>query len=334
MMSSPDDLKSRFNRFREKKYALPLALLLTFIVCSVLLMYSAKLCFGYLLVAVVAYYLPYYFGLKDRRKLAVFGAVLMVAIAIPFGLMIASDYQGFEGSTVSTDDRSMFDGGVTPFSDVDGRTHNYTVTVSDPAITNVSVAINDWWTNTNINSPNFNYTMTQYVDVEGGRQFYLEVQLPEQSMYAFHFSALNGTEWIRTDVTVGPIDMPSGDFYTKIITGTILSTFMTVGILFYLLLVLTWFADRSRKKAIEMQKNMNFPPAGDQKSKEKFICSECRAEVPADAKTCPQCGERFDDEPEAPAAAAKEDEYYCTDCGATVQESDTVCPNCGKKFED
>jgi ribosomal protein L40E len=27
---------------------------------------------------------------------------------------------------------------------------------------------------------------------------------------------------------------------------------------------------------------------------EGFVCSECGADVPADAKKCPKCGEKFD----------------------------------------
>jgi len=28
---------------------------------------------------------------------------------------------------------------------------------------------------------------------------------------------------------------------------------------------------------------------------EKFVCSACGAEVPADATECPQCGDKFDE---------------------------------------
>lgn len=336
-MSSLDDLKSTFYKFRRKKYALPLALVLTVVICALLLLYSAALCFGFLAIAVIAYYVPYFFGMKDRKKLAVWGLVLLVAIAIPYALKNVSDLQGYEDRTASSDDGKLFDGTVTPFGASATGTYNFTVTVSDPAITNVSLAIIDTRTTTSFSSPDRNVTMDGPVTVESGRQFYKEVQLTDESIYGFRFTAVNGTAATQTDAIYGPISMDDGTLYLNAITGAILSTFFSVGILFYLLVLMTWFTERSRKKAQEMQGVLGPPPAEQQKEQktkeEKFVCSECGASVPGDAKSCPQCGERFEEEEPAPAAS-KEDEYYCTDCGATVQESDTVCPSCGKKFED
>lgn len=335
-MSSLDDFKSRFYKFREKRFALPLALLLTFMVCSLLLLYSSALCFGYLAIAVIAYYVPYFFGMKDRKKLVVFGVVLFILIAIPYGVSNVSNLQGNADRTVSSEDGTLFDGRVAPFNAVESNVYNYTVTVSDPAITNVWLSIIDTRTNRNFNSPDQNITMDQFVTVGSDRQFYEGVPLQDQSIYGFRFSAENGTALVETGSMYGPITMPDGDLYVTAISGAILSTFFSVGVLFFLLLLMTWFTDRSRKRAQEMQKTFGMPPAagGEKANEERFVCSECGASVPADAKSCPQCGESFEEDMPAPAAAAKEDEYYCTDCGATVKESDAVCPNCGKKFED
>lgn len=343
-MSSTDDLKGRFYKFREKKYALPAALLLTFVVCSLLLMYSAALCFGSLAAAIIAYYVPYYFGLKDRKKLAVWGLVLLIAISIPYGVKLVSDYQSFEGETVRSDTGKLYDGKVTPFNAVDTRTHNFTVTVNNsiitPEITEAHVVINNYWLNRNFNSPDLNRTMQSMALPNGDRQFYWEGQLPEQALYAFRFTAFDNTTWYTTEITIGPIDLTSGTLYQNVIWGTIMSTLFSVGILFYLLLFMTWFTDRSKKRAAELQQSPGAPPSGGSKAseakgnEENFVCSECGAGVPADARSCPQCGEGFEEEGAPSAAGAKEDEYYCTDCGATVKGSDTVCPNCKKKFED
>ncbi|KQM12607.1 hypothetical protein AOA80_01445 [Methanomassiliicoccales archaeon RumEn M1] len=63
---------------------------------------------------------------------------------------------------------------------------------------------------------------------------------------------------------------------------------------------------------------------------EKFVCSECGADVPANAKACPQCGESFDDEPQT----SGKDKFECSECGATVDEGARTCWNCGKEFEE
>jgi predicted amidophosphoribosyltransferase len=66
---------------------------------------------------------------------------------------------------------------------------------------------------------------------------------------------------------------------------------------------------------------------------EKLVCSECGTEVPADAKVCPQCGEKFEEDEKKPEKATT-GEMICSECGKTVKETDESCWNCGKKFDN
>jgi ribosomal protein L40E len=108
-------------------------------------------------------------------------------------------------------------------------------------------------------------------------------------------------------------------------------------VIFILIATMTFWMRRNMEKAMERSKrDEGMPPM--EGEVEKFICSECGAEVPADAKECPQCGERFEVEgvPETkpPEEPAKKGSFICSECGAEVSGEDDVCPNCGERFED
>ena len=92
------------------------------------------------------------------------------------------------------------------------------------------------------------------------------------------------------------------------------------------------------------------------KHKVEYIeCSECGAEVPADARRCPKCGANFDEETEevhvqvseeelraeaesrAPAeepAEGSEECFECSECGAMVPADAKKCPKCGAEFDE
>jgi ribosomal protein L40E len=78
--------------------------------------------------------------------------------------------------------------------------------------------------------------------------------------------------------------------------------------------------DRSKNKIFEMEQKRAQTKERMVRD-EKFVCSECGAEVPADADKCPGCGEKFDDE-----------DLKCPQCSAKLLKTDTKCWNCGRKL--
>ncbi len=57
-----------------------------------------------------------------------------------------------------------------------------------------------------------------------------------------------------------------------------------------------------------------------QASEDVKICGNCGAKAQAQAKFCPQCGEKF---------AVKK---FCSECGAEVSQTSKFCPECGNKL--
>jgi transcription initiation factor IIE alpha subunit len=83
--------------------------------------------------------------------------------------------------------------------------------------------------------------------------------------------------------------------------------------IFALLLLMVWWTKRARRMRVEAfekavaereKETKDVPKVetkvslaramGTDKAEGGFVCSECGADVPADAKVCPKCGEKFD----------------------------------------
>ena len=60
-------------------------------------------------------------------------------------------------------------------------------------------------------------------------------------------------------------------------------------------------------------------------------CSQCGANLNADAKFCPQCGTRI--EPPVSEAAEAPQSRVCPGCGAEVAQGMKFCSQCGARVE-
>ena len=155
--------------------------------------------------------------------------------------------------------------------------------------------------------------------------FYKTLSNLTEGIYQFQYQGLIPSGYVLTDAALGPIAMSLDNvLYSYLYYGIVFIGLFQIGLLFYLLLVLTWWMDRSKAKAAEFDKARKQEKKGDdgQKVVDKFICSECGSDVPIDAKECPRCGEKFEE------AVERE----CPYCKAKVLESDVKCWNCGKEL--
>ena len=311
--------KESFNNFRKQKYAVPIGLALTVLLTLALTLYAISLCFVPMLIALVAYGIPYFLGLKSRKKLAVFGTVLILFLGIVFGLNIFYYIQGFSGQVVHSENNELIAGQVSPVKGLPADSYNFTVEVVGG--TNSSIvyllAINGASTDT------LNYSMT-YVGMDGSNAIYTKtVNNLSEGIYQFQYQGLTAGGFVLTDAGVGPIAMSMDNVLSSyLFYGVVFIGLLQIGMLFYLLLILTWWMDRSKAKMAEFDKARKQEKKGEDGLSvvDKFICSECGADVPVEAKECPRCGEKFED------AVERE----CHFCKAKVLESDVKCWNCGK----
>jgi hypothetical protein len=311
--------KESFNNFKKQKYAVPIGLALTVLLTLALTLYAISLCFVPMLIALVAYGIPYYFGFKNRKKLAVFGTLLILLLGVVFGLNIYYYIQGYSGEVIHSQNNELIAGQVTPLKGLPGDSYNFTVEVVNGSSGSIVylLAINGASENT------LNYSMT-YVGMDGSNAIFSKtLNNLSEGIYQFQYQGLIPGGNVLTNAALGPIAMSMGGVLNSYLYyGIVFIGLFQIGLLFYLLLVLTWWMDRSKAKMAEFDKARKQEKKGDdgQKVIDKFICSECGADVPIDAKECPRCGEKFEE------AVERE----CHHCKAKVLESDVKCWNCGK----
>ncbi|MCQ5376050.1 MAG: zinc-ribbon domain-containing protein [Methanomassiliicoccales archaeon] len=332
-MSFTEELKKQLAAFKKKKYALPIIMVLTIIVSAALLLFLwYYLCFISIAIALITYGLPKYFGLTSLKKLAIFGILSFLILGVSFGVKNYYDITGYGGAIVSSEDGFLVNGTVTPYRGNASTVYHFEVTLINGTNESiVQVNITDLWTYT---SPLI-INMTPKQEVDNGYVFSTNVSLWE-GLFEYQFSS-NGT---KTIWGLGPLSIPDGILFQQLLYTRLLVVFLQIGVLFYLFLALSWWMETSKARREQIRKEREEGKIDEKKAQdevggtgkvgkgktvEKFVCSECGAEVPPDAKKCPQCGEPFEDE---------EDEMICADCGAKVKQSDKKCWNCGKEFKD
>jgi ribosomal protein L40E/energy-coupling factor transporter transmembrane protein EcfT len=340
-MSPAGGFKKRLDEFSRKKYAVPIGLALTIVITTLLLVFLWYECFSLILIAIVAYAIPFYLGLKNRKKLALFGVVLFIILGLAFTASSFYTFKGFEGSTVGSDNNILINGKVAPYQGDASTTYAFSVLfVGDNGTGQVWTNISNVWPG---DVDSINETMVKFGPEPGGYVFVLNKTLPK-GIYQYHFVALSGSDYVRTSTwAIGPLAVSDEVLFEQLLYTRMVVVWLEIGTLFYMILALTWWMDSSKKRTEELRKRMEEDkktkdaskqkigkesavgkPGTKKKTVEKFVCSECGEEVPADAKKCPRCGEPFEEEAE----------LICTSCGAKVKESDKKCWNCGKEFEN
>ncbi|HTY46918.1 MAG TPA: zinc ribbon domain-containing protein [Methanomassiliicoccales archaeon] len=322
-------------KMRGTRQGIILGILVTFVVSYFTLTYlGIGFCLAPAIVALMMYFVPRWFGLLSRRKLAIFGVIFLLVIGVMVGATAYFSETALQSNPVSADN-VLTNGIVTPFKDTSATQFNYSVVLTGGNSTpTLLLHIGSWSISEVI------FKMTDNFTGPGPNQvtYNLSLTLPAREVYAYFYEYVDPSGATHsTPVAFGPITANDGQILTQALSSNLLNTFYLVGLLFFLLLVLTWWMDSSRKKFEARQAGPPQKPTKGGKQ-EKFVCSECGAEVPADATQCARCGEKFDEgekpklaESTAPKAA---DEFVCSECGKTVKATDKKCWNCGKEFEN
>jgi DNA-directed RNA polymerase subunit RPC12/RpoP len=337
-MARTGGIKGYLDDFKKSKLAIPFSLVLAGLIAYILLIVGSVLfCLLPAAIALVIFGLPRYFGLVNRKKLLIYGTILILLLGVVSGLTYYSILKDNVPVTLSTTDNVLTSGSLTPFRGTDTTTFRFSVIYNGTDINPyVNVTVYDYFQAGEGTTYNLTHDLS-YTGTLGER--YVLNRTFQTSIYDFGFSydKPDGTK-VTTDLSWGPYTMTNDDILVNELWKVPLTMFLNVGLLFYLLILLTWWMERSKKR-FESQGGRSTGRAAP-KTTEKFVCSECGSEVPATADKCPQCGEKFEEDSQSTLPTSttstepKSNEYICSDCGKTVKETDTQCWNCGKKFED
>ena len=320
-------------KFRKTPYVIPTGIAIAAGVHALVLLYAGTFCLSGLIAPVALLGIMWQFGIKGVKKLLIIGAASCLAFGGVWAWYYTDYYQHVDPvmatstETVVSNNITvpvMVDGLVTPLFGTSSTVFNFTVTFNLPdnssamPIEDVSVAI------ASISFPSaesHNYSMLRAASTDNKTAHYYYSSTVSKPINQFIFWAkVNGT-WIVATEHRGDVEYAlNGPMYKDsyaVVAPLIPLGFMQVFISFYpiyaLLLLMIWWTRRARRmrleayeKAVsEKEKETKDIPKEDTKvpslakamgleKGEDFVCSECGADVPAEAKVCPKCGEKFD----------------------------------------
>ena len=328
--------------------------------------FNAMCCIGVVLVPAFLFILPQTFGVTSIKIRTVMGVIFLVVTVIVGALVVVPfNVGGLEGAPEDTDNIKN----VT--YDIAGNTLTIAadlVNVNEPVV----FRYNEIWA-LSYDNIYTNETMTVTLTVSGNHATgTVTIDRDKLYMGSIFTQVLNDKgelEDHKTSNTVFTEAFDSSILGMSLVGSFIASIMMTV--LFFMILIFSTFM-RKRMEAMrgKMEAEGRLYPQGygrcgscdsvvlpgeincrkcgayidrpgemKPNKKDFFECSDCGAEVPADARSCPKCGSMFDeDEAEVIHADGSveitNEVFECSDCGAEVPITASMCPKCGAKFED
>ena len=320
-------------KFSKTPYVIPAGIAIATGVYALVLIYAGTFCLSGLIAPVALLGIMWQFGVKGVKKLLIIGAVSCLAFSGVWAWYYTDYYQHVDPATATSTETvvsnnitvpMMADGKVTPLFGTSSTVFNFTVTFNLPdnsttwPIENVSVAI------ANIDFPSarsHNYSMLRIAPTDNKTVHYYYSSTVSRPINQFIFWANVSNTWIiatehreGTEYAMnGPIHEDSYAVAVPLIPVGVMQVFVSFYPIYALILLMIWWTRRARKmrveayeKAIsEKEKETKDIPKEDTKvpslakamgleKGEDFVCSECGADVPAEAKVCPKCGEKFD----------------------------------------
>lgn len=280
---------------------------------------SALACLIIFLMPISVFFIPYYFGERRVKALALNAvpvfvlATLLAGATATQGLVSQTDATplgslgGSPGSPVT-----LSDGTVSPYRGAPGQTFTFRVnltTAEDGTPEDYDVYLNLTTVEGTSARPQ-SFEMLYSPDppssnnTRNGTWYEWTLSLGD-SIYGYAFSARDpDSNWTFTSADFGPITASAWAFYGFALYFTMFSMIIPFAF-YYLILFMWWYSGRSRQMR---QRVLESRRAAASESKEPEKTSREKA---------------------AKAAA-----FTCTNCGTDVSESDTKCPKCGVVFEE
>ncbi len=230
--------------------------------------------------------IPYWFGERRVRRMAVVGPVVTLAVVASLATIVT--YINFS-STIAIQrsaDGKLSQGMVSPPSGTPNSTlFNFTIlynsrnTPAHPPMVNItSISLGSAFVD--------NHTMMRGGPTSNGSKYFYTTTL-DNSLHVFHFALQSGNgSWIETRdvqnsdaIAVGPFTASYFTSFAVFFVVYLLRYFVIALILFYIILGLYAWSRRAR----ERRQALLGGPA-------KAPCPNCRAAVPEGATECPVCG--------------------------------------------
>ncbi len=303
-----------YAEFLKSPFVIPAGVAFVAGVYLLVLTYISGFCLSGLITPLAIIGIFWKFGFKDVKKLLLLGAVACVACSIVMTVYLPYSWSDLDDPLVESDDGTFTDGTVTPmYADI-STAYNFTVTIhwtnlSDAGDVRLIVSGVGYFP-----EPEMNLSMIPIHNADPNStviNYYLETEVANP-MNVFYFGAPIDGSWTYVG-TLGPVPGSLGGLIVWLTPTAFVSTFASVYPILALLLLMVWWTRRARKMRTEAyekavaEREKEREGVGKDEAKvpslskamgleadEGFVCSECGADVPAEAKVCPKCGEKFD----------------------------------------
>lgn len=324
--------KDLFEKFKKTPYTIPTAIGITAGLHYLMMVYMMSSCWIGLLPPLLLFGLFWYFDIKRVRKLLLYGFIGCTVLMFVSTAALVGWFQALEPAVAYSPeaDPILVDGIVDPFTGGKSTvfTYNVTLRLTNDSMVNVTdvdvyVLMGSLGTVTNESMILINPTGESVDNGSYVEYYYHHVAMLSEPINQFEFRAFINNTWVAaTDYYEGdPISIAGPIFsdpwavaWPIIRYITLYQSYAQFFAIFAILCGMVWWmrrARRMREKAIEQyearRKEMEAKPVEDdarvpslsramglEKEPDTFVCSECGVDVPADAKRCPSCGEKFD----------------------------------------
>lgn len=316
-------LKELFARFLKTPLPIPTAIALAAGVYALVLMFAGTFCLSGLITPLALLGFLWKFGLKGVKKLLIVGAVACLAFAGVWTAYYTHFYQHVDQERARSSDNILFNGTVSPMFGGKGDTYTYSIQIRLPSMDTPVEQVNVTTASVGFPySPSENHSMTLVsIDEANNTLFYEYRTTVEKPINQFMFWArVNGTMLVGTEhrdgreyVLIGPVFTDPWSVALALLPISFIQVFVSVYPIYALLLLMIWWTRRARKMRVEAYERAlaerekelkgvskdegklpSLAKAAGAEGDEGFVCSECGADVPADATVCPKCGEKFE----------------------------------------
>jgi len=327
-------LKEQLKKFGKTPFVIPFAIGISAAVYYLVVLYGSGVCLIGLLTPLMLLGICWYFGIKSVKKLLLIGVLASLVFTGVLAATITDQYQHIEYKVGVSDGKNanvtLKEGALQPLYGDKTTVYEYSVTVhvknNATLVTDVEVVIQSVHfpsatseafpmterdrnvTNIATGEANITYvyntTLSTPVNVYW---FLVNVSGEVDPVVAADYSTS------PTSPLIGPMSKDTNTILGLMLPISLYQTFVSVFPLYALIVVMIWWTRRTRKVRKDQMNKWEAERAKEEAKKPKedakvslqrkamglddegtFVCSECGADVPADATKCPKCGEKFE----------------------------------------
>lgn len=269
--------------------------------------------------AVLTLMIPYIFGEKSVKKMALFGLLIFVVAGMVFGLAYLNTLFAFEPDPSESKNGVLTQGTVAPLHGASNSNFTFEVFYDGPnSHADMSVRVNVSDTFDEYNYVNKTMALKAGSNGTANERYYTFSTTLKPSVYQYRFECEDSNGTTVTMWNLGPLNEKQDKYTAPFLLSGVLSILSQVAIVFFLGLLMYWWLRRGRiERAKWASEGMDRKTVPKTTTSSGFTCTSCGADVDDDDKFCPKCGEKFEDEPkevkpvefkseEKPAEPAKE----------------------------